>query len=120
MSEGLCQRAHHEAMQFADLADQALREGDEDAAFCHFASAYERELEAATCLIAAWIEEPSRSVLYRSAATLACEAHQWRDAELAACQGLRGNAPPEIAEELREVLRRAWAGMKGPTDASKT
>jgi hypothetical protein len=50
--------------------------------------------------------EPSRSVLYRSAATLALDADERQEAGRLARLGLLGNPPPEIADELREVLKK--------------
>lgn len=52
-------------------------------------------------------KEPSRGILYRSAATLALHAQLLRDAERAAMVGLLGNPPREIASQLREVMEKA-------------
>jgi hypothetical protein len=45
--------------------------------------------------------------LLRSAATLALDCGEYRQAERLASIGLAGNPPAEIAVELREVLERA-------------
>ncbi|HFA47501.1 MAG TPA: hypothetical protein ENJ95_00630 [Bacteroidetes bacterium] len=47
--------------------------------------------------------EPSRSVLFRSAAWLAVKAGKYREAERMAAFGLSGNPPKMILDELREV-----------------
>lgn len=53
-------------------------------------------------------EEPSRSVLYRSAATLALQkGDRSETVRLARC-GLDGAPPPEIEEELWQLVRKAW------------
>ena len=46
----------------------------------------------------------TRSVLYRSAATLALDAGETQEARRLAECGLAGAPPAEIADELREVL----------------
>ena len=54
-------------------------------------------------------EEPSRSVLFRSAAELALAADWPAKSALLAKEGLRGTPPNEIKKELRGVLSRAEA-----------
>jgi hypothetical protein len=48
--------------------------------------------------------EPTRSVLHRSAASLAVECCQLREAERLIGRALAGNPPPDIADELRDLL----------------
>ena len=48
--------------------------------------------------------EPTRSVLHRSAASLAVECLQLREAERLIGRALAGNPPPDIADELRDLL----------------
>ena len=48
--------------------------------------------------------EPTRSVLYRSAATLALDCGEYREAERLVAAALAGTPPEAIANELREVL----------------
>jgi phage-related minor tail protein len=48
--------------------------------------------------------EPTRSVLFKSAATLALKGNLYREAEKMASFGLAGNPPEEVASELRMVL----------------
>jgi hypothetical protein len=47
--------------------------------------------------------EPTRSVLYRSAASLAIRCGENEDAERLITEGLAGNPPAEIEAELREL-----------------
>ncbi len=100
---------HRLAMQAADEAFLLRRQGDGEAAREAFRRALDCEAEAA-CLLAPDTErEPTRSVLHRSAATLALHCEDWQTAEDLAATALRGDPPEEIAEELREVLGRAQA-----------
>jgi hypothetical protein len=48
--------------------------------------------------------EPTRSVLYRSAATLARDCHDYGEAKRLIQKGLMGRPPDDIAEELKELL----------------
>ena len=65
-------RLHHRAMELADEADAIRRSGDHATADAVLARALESETEAAL----ATRLEPSRSVLLRSAASMASELHQ--------------------------------------------
>ena len=52
--------------------------------------------------------EPTRSVLHRSAASLALECDEIREAERLIGRALSGNPPDEIAEELRDLLEDVY------------
>ena len=95
---------HNKAM---DLAAQAMtcraRRLDQEAVSL-FKAALDNELAA---FKAARPVEPTRSVLLRSAATLALQCRETELAEKLAAQGLSGDAPPELAGELRDVLEQA-------------
>jgi hypothetical protein len=63
--------------------------------------------------------EPTRSVLHRSAATLALDCGEYREAERLVATALAGNPPEPIANELRDVLAavyQAW-NWREPTVA---
>jgi len=60
--------------------------------------------EAAMLLLNDYEIEPTRSVLFRSAACLALDFDDYREAERMIAFGLSGNPPLEILEELRELL----------------
>ena len=45
---------------------------------------------------------------YRSAASLALQCQQFREAERLIATALSGNPPVEIAEELRELLEKRY------------
>jgi hypothetical protein len=91
-------------MERADEADR-LRRVDDPTWQAVLGEAAELEAQAAQMLRTQEDEEPSRSVLYRSAATLMLEAGRTREAERLAAMGLAGVAVPDaIVEELRAVL----------------
>ena len=98
--------AHREAMDLAGLAFRARLLGSKVEAQELFRQAYVLECEAADLLAPETALEPSRSVLYRSAASLALECGEYREAERLAAAGIAGNPPAEIAEELRDVLQQ--------------
>jgi hypothetical protein len=95
---------HREAMEQTDLALAARRQGDEATASSHFRRAYELELEAASSFANRPSDEPTRSILYRSAATLALDCNLIAEAEKLICTALVGNPPDAVAEELRDLL----------------
>jgi hypothetical protein len=96
-------------MQLADAADAAVRGGDDGAAQTHFRRALELERRAAEAVVAARGPEPSRSVLLRSAASLAISCREHREAERLIATALAGDPPAEICEELRDLLKGLYA-----------
>ena len=74
--------------------------------------AFEIEKRAAMCLLENKDKEPTRSVLFRSAANLAYGCGMFQEAEEMALHGLDGNPPDEIKDELNEVLKVAIDGAK--------
>lgn len=99
---------HDEAMDLAFFARRARRRGDEDEAAPMFAEALKNELAALDELYKfGEVVEPTYSVLHRSAASLALNCGDSRLAEKLAAKALSKNPPPEIAEELRDVLEQA-------------
>lgn len=97
---------HEQAMKFSDEAFLAKRNGDLES-FAKFSQqALELETEAANFLKDNFDAEPSRSVLYRSAASMAIDCQDFRKAEKLIAMALVGNPPNEIAEELRDLLRK--------------
>jgi hypothetical protein len=91
-------------MELRDLALLERRKGDEESAARHIHSAYELESQAADTLLHDLGAEPARSVLYRSAATLARDCGRFAEAEKLIHRALGGNPRAEIAEELRDLL----------------
>lgn len=97
---------HDNAMAAAEKAFFAKRAGDIDLAKTLIYEAYKNEKSAAESLSTQIDKEPSRSVLFRSAATLAYECGEYREAEKLISNGLFGNPPDEIANELRDLLEQ--------------
>ena len=95
------ERLHRDAMV---LAEQAVAEADARIAQRLFRAAFDNERRAAEELAEALEAEPTRSVLYRSAASLAADCGEYSEAERLAGEGLAGRPPAEIADELRGLL----------------
>ena len=94
---------HHKAMEWADEGQLCLYRGDHSSARQAFRKAMELEREAAC---AAGDTEPDRSVLFRSAGSLALNCDELRTAEQLLAHGLAGEPPEEIAEEIRDLLEQ--------------
>jgi hypothetical protein len=91
---------HREAMETTDLAFAARKRGNKEEALSHFRKAYSLEAKAALALSGHIDAEPNRSVLFRSAASLALDCNLTTEAEKLICAALSGDPPAEIAEEL--------------------
>ncbi|HUU69584.1 MAG TPA: hypothetical protein VM186_08670 [Planctomycetota bacterium] len=97
---------HRKAMELASTAHLERIRGRSAQAHDLICEASQREREAA-CLVKDMTElEPTRSVLFRSAASLAVECNELREAERLIAWGLAGNPPEEIADELRDLLEQ--------------
>ena len=95
---------HNKAMELAEKAYALQKKGDAEQAKHYFREAYELESQAALLVPIDEENEPSRSVLFRSAGSLALNAELSREAEKMVSQGLLGYPPYEIATELRELF----------------
>jgi hypothetical protein len=100
------QELHASAMNTADEGFIAKRKGLGEEAKKLFEAAFKSEQEAALWAVRGLLEEPSRSVLLRSAASLAMQCDKYDEAEKLICIGLSGYPPYEIAEEFRDLLER--------------
>lgn len=97
-------KLHLEAMDLADQAVAAQRRKARDEATRLFKQAFERERAAAVLFVNDFDAEPTRSVLLRSAASLALDCQEYREAERLIAAALWGNPPAELYDELRELL----------------
>jgi hypothetical protein len=88
-------------MDVASRADNARRQGNEGNALALFKEAFAAEYEAAN--LVPFEMEPTKSILLRSAASLAIECFEFREAERIIGMALAGNPPEEICEELRDL-----------------
>jgi hypothetical protein len=99
---------HHEAMKLADEADRLRKQGEQNAAQVTLRQAFDKERQAARQAASDIALEPTRSVLHRSAASLAVECGDFREAERLIAVALAGEPPDEIAEELRDLLEQIY------------
>lgn len=97
---------HFQAMNFAEEAYLASHRGDKNAFIDLSIKAYKLESEAANLLMMKFDLEPSRSILFRSAASLAIDIGEFREAERLISAALMGNPPEVIADELRDLLEK--------------
>ena len=98
---------HQQAMELAEQAFIARRRNDLAVVRSLAYRAFVLEKQAAEQAQT----EPTRSVLHRSAATLALDCGEYRAAERLVASALAGSPPEPIANELREVLDalyKAW------------
>ena len=86
------------------LAEKALAAQDSLEARALFKSAFEHERQAADLLEKELDQEPTRAVLYRSAAALAIDCGELAEAERLAVKGLAGSPPRDVQEELAQIL----------------
>jgi hypothetical protein len=97
---------HRQAMERTDLALAAKQKGEMGTALVFFQEAFDLESKAALLLLDDLESEPTRSVLFRSAATLALDCNRIVEAERLIFSALIGRPPAPIAEELRDLLEQ--------------
>lgn len=98
------QTLHQQAMDLAEAAAVARLRGAFEQAAQLTRQAFEQEAQAANLIASVLDAEPTRSVLHRSAASLAIECGELRAAERLIATALSGSPPPEIAEELKDLF----------------
>lgn len=99
-------KLHDEAMALAEMASVAKLRGDLEQAGKLLRQAYGKESKAAELITHELSLEPTRSILFRSAASLAIDCNELREAERLIATALSGNPPAPIAEELRDLLEQ--------------
>ncbi len=99
---------HHQAMQLADQAAHLRRTGEAEEANTRLLEALEHERRAAELAAPYHDLEPTRSILHRSAATLAWQCGEYREAERLITMALSGTPPETLAEELRDLLLQVY------------
>ncbi|MBW4603416.1 MAG: hypothetical protein KME29_28585 [Calothrix sp. FI2-JRJ7] len=98
------QQLHQQAMDLAEMAEVAKLRGDLINCQELFRQAFAKETEAASLLVNNVEVEPARSILYRSAASLAIDCGEINTAERLMAIALSGNPPQEIADELKDLF----------------
>ena len=94
---------HPKAMDLAEEAFRLREKNQHKRALELFVKALELEREAALLLPPIEESEPSRSILFRSAASLAFNGENYEEAERLVAHGLSGYPPIEIKEELKNL-----------------
>ena len=94
---------HQRAMLLSQDAFVLTVRGREAEALPLNEQAFELERQAALSLLDRKDLEPTRSILFRSAAVIARDCFKYEDAEKMILLGLAGNPPEDVEEELREV-----------------
>jgi len=102
---------HQEASMAMQQAIVLRAQGDEEAAHKLFTKALGLEKQAALSLLTDFDNEPTRSVLFRSAASLAMNCKKYREAEKLVAQGLAGDPPQKIMNQLRELYQQISAHL---------
>lgn len=98
---------HREAMALSHEADAWKRVGAAPEAMALYCQAAQKEALAAACYPPVESSEPTRSILYRSAAWLALGAGELEQARRFAAFGLSGYPSKVVHNELIEVLDKA-------------
>lgn len=97
------QELHEQAMELAEQADRERLVGNTSTYQSLLGRAYSLEKKAALLLRSEEDLEPTRSILLRSAASLAIECEKTREAEQLVAIALSGNPPEEVADDLRDI-----------------
>ena len=98
------QELHKQAMDLAEAAFTAKVRGNLKQASQVSRQAFEKESQAAALIANQLDAEPTRSVLHRSAATLAIDCGEFQAAERLIAIALSGNPPQNIAQELKDLF----------------
>lgn len=97
---------HNEAMRLAQLALIARQHGEHDEAKDIAREAYKHENKAAHLVPEGKSSEPTRSILFRSAASLAHQCGELVEAQRLIAKGLSGYPPPQIEIELKDLYEQ--------------
>ena len=97
---------HREAMNLAQEAFLLRESGNAVAARALAARAFPLEAEAAALVSKDVASEPTRSILYQSAASLAFQAGNYAEAQRLAADGLAGYPPARVEQQLKETIEQ--------------
>ena len=95
---------HEQAMDLAEQAAIKKLRGESNDVAAILQQALAIEAEAAGMVADDMEAEPTRSVLHRSAATLAVQCGELQQAEKLIAVALAGQPPLDIAEELKDLF----------------
>lgn len=94
---------HNEAIRYAQLASAALQNGNKQKHKELVQRAMRLETQAADLVPDKKSAEPTRSILYRSAASFAYQASEYQEAERLVFKGLSGYPPLQIKQQLLDI-----------------
>ena len=103
---------HQTASFYMQAAIVAQAQGEIQESLHLFEQAFEAEKQAALLLLGTFDNEPTRSVLFRSAAVLALDCKKYAEAKKMIYLGLAGNPSQEIIDELTELYEQVHQEMK--------
>jgi hypothetical protein len=96
-------KIHSKAMEIAQKAFLMQQNGHQEEFVRLSKEAFLLEKEAALYLLNKKDAEPSRSILFKSAAFLAFDAKEYEECEEMMLEALLGNPDEQIKEELKEL-----------------
>ena len=108
---------HDKAMTLAQEAIMARIRKDENKAQMLYKQSFDLEREAAYIYAERFDKEPTRSILYRSAASLAIECHLYQEADLLIQQGQSNDTPIDVMddfEDLKDKMKLSNTEQKQP------
>jgi hypothetical protein len=97
---------HEKAMALSQEATMARIWNDETKAQILYKESFDLEREAAYIYSERFDKEPIRSILYRSAASLAVECLMYQEADLLIQQGLSSTTPLDVINDFRELKEK--------------
>lgn len=97
---------HDKAAELGQLAMIARYKGDEKQAKSLARRAYEYEVQAAELVPDIESAEPTRSILYLSAASFAYQCKEFQAAQRLVAKGLSGYPPPKVEQDLKNLFEQ--------------
>lgn len=104
---------HRKAMEYVDQSFVARRYGEREKYLHYTRLAFEKEAAAADLMVDKLDIEPTRSVLHRSAATLAWRCEMYDEAKRLIYRAKSGYPPPYIDVELDDLLGKVQLALTG-------
>lgn len=98
---------HDQAIGLAQLASVARQKGEFEKAEDLARQAYEYESQAANLIPSDESSEPTRSIMYSSAASLAFQCKKFEESLQLIAKGLSGFPPSQVKEELKVLWEQA-------------
>lgn len=98
---------HDKAMNLSQLAFVAREQGDYEKADALAREAYTFESQAADLIPFDKSSEPTRSIMYLSAASLAYQCKEFHEAQRIVSKGLSGYPPIRIEQELKNLFEKS-------------